>query len=62
MEYCMLDFFPPKVLVATMFGEISGLVTERVENLAKLFKTAKLNHAINTDMKAYLITHSVSKF
>jgi 2-dehydropantoate 2-reductase len=52
--------FPPKVLVATMFGEISGLVTERVDNLAKLFKTAKLPYAINKDMKAYLITHSVS--
>lgn len=51
---------PPKVIVATMFGEISGLVTERVENLAKLFKTAKLPYAINKDMKAYLITHSVT--
>jgi len=52
--------FPPKILVGAMFGEISGLVTERVENLAQLFKTAKLPYAINKDMKAYLITHSVS--
>lgn len=52
--------FPPKILVATTFGEISGVVTERVENLAKLFKTAKLPYKINKDMKAYLITHSVS--
>lgn len=52
--------FPPKVLVATMFGEISGIETERVENLAQLFKTAKLPYAINKDMKSYLITHSVS--
>lgn len=52
--------FPPKILVATMFGEISGLVTERVENLAKLFNTAKLPYAVNKDMKSYLITHSVS--
>ncbi|OPJ64366.1 ketopantoate reductase family protein [Clostridium oryzae] len=51
---------PPKVLVATMFGEISGLETERVKNLAKLFKTAKLPYEINKDMNAYLITHSVS--
>ena len=51
---------PPKVMVATMFGEISGLVTERIENLAKLFKTAKLPYTINKNMKAYLITHSVS--
>ncbi|KGE19821.1 ketopantoate reductase family protein [Paenibacillus wynnii] len=52
--------FPPKALMAAMFGEISGLVTERVENLAQLFKTAKLPYAINKDMKAYLITHSIS--
>ncbi|PWW06184.1 ketopantoate reductase [Paenibacillus cellulosilyticus] len=52
--------FPPKVLVATRFGEINGLVTERAENLAKLFQTAKLPYSINKDMKAYLITHSVS--
>jgi 2-dehydropantoate 2-reductase len=52
--------FPPKILIAAMFGEISGLVTERVENLAQLFKTAKLPYTMNKDMKAYLITHSVS--
>ncbi|MDF2879330.1 MAG: ketopantoate reductase [Clostridia bacterium] len=52
--------FLPKIIVAAMFGEISGLVTERVENLAKLFKTAKLPYTINKDMKAFLITHSVS--
>ncbi|MEK4328508.1 2-dehydropantoate 2-reductase N-terminal domain-containing protein [Paenibacillus sp. FSL R7-0312] len=52
--------FPPKILIATMFGEINGAVTERVENLAQLFKAAKLPYAINKDMRAYLITHSVS--
>ena len=51
---------PPKVLVATMFGEISALETERVKNLAKLFKAAKLPYTINKEMKSYLITHSVS--
>lgn len=51
---------PPKGLVPTMFGEISGLVTERLENLAKLFKSAKLSYAINKDMGGFLITHSVS--
>jgi 2-dehydropantoate 2-reductase len=51
--------FPPKALMATTFGEVSGLATERVENLAKLLKAAKLPYAINKDMKAYLITHSV---
>lgn len=52
--------FPPKFLIATMFGEISGLETERVKNLAKLFNTAKFPYTINKDMKAYLITHSIS--
>ncbi|MHA7583202.1 ketopantoate reductase family protein [Paenibacillus vandeheii] len=52
--------FPPKILVTTVFGEISGLVTERVENLAKIFKTAKLPYTMNKDMKSYLITHAVS--
>ncbi|GLX65974.1 ketopantoate reductase family protein [Paenibacillus glycanilyticus] len=51
---------PPKALAATTFGEISGLVTERVDNLVNLLRTAKLPYAINPDMKSYLITHSVS--
>ncbi|RII34210.1 ketopantoate reductase [Clostridium chromiireducens] len=51
---------PPKVLFATMFGEINGLETERVKNLAELFITAKLPYTINKDMKSFLITHSVS--
>jgi 2-dehydropantoate 2-reductase len=52
--------FPPKIIAVAMFGEINGSVTERVKNLAKLFKTAKLPYAINKDMQAYLITHSIS--
>ncbi|MDG0813506.1 ketopantoate reductase [Cohnella rhizosphaerae] len=51
---------PPKALMATTFGEINGLVTERVEKLVKIFETAKLACAMNKDMKSYLITHSVS--
>lgn len=52
--------YPPKALATAMFGEINGLTTERVENLAKLFEAAKLPYKINKDMKAYLITHSIS--
>ncbi|MBP1996272.1 ketopantoate reductase family protein [Paenibacillus eucommiae] len=52
--------FLPKIIVATVFGEINGVVTERIENLAKLFKAAKLPYVIKKDMQAYLITHSVS--
>lgn len=51
---------PPKALAPAMFGEIDGLITERIENLAKLFDAAKLAYKINKDMKAYLITHSIS--
>ncbi|WP_315792406.1 ketopantoate reductase family protein [Paenibacillus sp. BIC5C1] len=52
--------FLPKIIAATAFGEINGVVTERIENLAILFKTAKLPYVIKKDMQAYLITHSVS--
>ncbi|AWV33954.1 2-dehydropantoate 2-reductase N-terminal domain-containing protein [Paenibacillus sp. FSL H7-0716] len=52
--------FLPKFIAATAFGEINGAVTERIENLAKLFKTAKLPYVIKKDMQAYLISHSVS--
>ncbi|MDR9746142.1 ketopantoate reductase family protein [Paenibacillus taichungensis] len=52
--------FLPKFIAATAFGEINGVVTERIENLAKLFKIAKLPYVIKKDMQAYLITHSVS--
>ncbi|WP_342561215.1 2-dehydropantoate 2-reductase N-terminal domain-containing protein [Paenibacillus sp. FSL R7-0345] len=52
--------FVPKLLGATAFGEINGAVTERTENLAKIFTTAKLPYVIKKDMQAYLITHSVS--
>ncbi|MFB7816609.1 ketopantoate reductase family protein [Paenibacillus chitinolyticus] len=51
--------FLPKIIMATAFGEINGVVTERIENLAKLFKTAKLPYVVKKDMQAYLITHSV---
>jgi Ketopantoate reductase len=52
--------FLPKIIAATAFGEMNGVVTERIENLAKLFKAAKLPYVIKKDMQAYLITHSVS--
>lgn len=52
--------FLPKIIAATAFGEINGVVTERIENLAKLFELAKLPYVIKKDMQSYLITHSVS--
>lgn len=52
--------FLPKIIAATAFGEINGVMTERIENLAKILKTAKLPYVIKKDMQAYLITHSVS--
>lgn len=32
--------------MATAFGEINGVVKERIENLTKLLKTAKLPYAL----------------
>lgn len=52
--------FLPKFVAATAFGEINGVVTERIEKLATIFKTAKLPCDIKKDMQAYLITHAVS--
>ncbi|MGN7169850.1 ketopantoate reductase family protein [Paenibacillus cellulositrophicus] len=52
--------FLPKIIAATAFGEVNGEVTERIDKLATLFKTAKLPYVIKKDMQAYLITHSVS--
>lgn len=52
--------FLPRIIVATAFGEMNGVVTERIKNLAKCFETAKLPYVIKKDMQAYLITHSVS--
>lgn len=52
--------FPPKALASTMFGEISGLETERTRNFAKLLETANLPYKIDKDMQAFLITHSIS--
>lgn len=52
--------FPPKAVAGAMFGEVNGSVTERVKNIAKLFEAANLPYKINKNMKAYLITHSVS--
>lgn len=50
----------PKFLVPTVFGEINGVVTKRIENLSKLFISAKLPYVIKKDMQSYLITHSVT--
>ena len=52
--------FPPKALTSAMFGEIDGFTTKRVRNLAKLFDEANLPYKINTNMKDFLITHSIS--
>ena len=51
---------PPKAIAATMFGDVSGLKTKRVEELSTLFDTAKLSYKNNVDMESFLITHSVT--
>ncbi|MGX7203729.1 ketopantoate reductase family protein [Enterococcus pingfangensis] len=50
----------PKFMVSTNFGEVDGVITDRIEKLAKLFNEAKLPYTINKAMNAYLITHAVS--
>ena len=51
---------PPKALLSTRFGEISGLETERTRNLVRLLEAANFSSKIDNDMQAFLITHSVS--
>ena len=52
--------FLSKDIAPTRFGEVSGLETERTRNLVRLLDTAKLASKIDSDMKAFLITHSIS--
>lgn len=51
--------FPPKAFLKTMIGEVDGKVSQRLTNLCEIFKIAKLPYTIDTDMNAFLITHSV---
>ncbi|GLX69701.1 hypothetical protein MU1_40470 [Paenibacillus glycanilyticus] len=51
--------FGPRIIQATMFGEINGQVTERVQALARLFRTARIPYTISKDMTGFQITHAV---
>ncbi|NOU93492.1 ketopantoate reductase family protein [Paenibacillus sp. LMG 31456] len=42
----------------TIFGEINGLVTERVKELAQLFETVDLHYEIQKDILAFHICHT----
>ncbi|MEC0270455.1 ketopantoate reductase family protein [Paenibacillus anseongense] len=42
----------------TIFGEINGLVTERVKNLAKIFETVDLQYEIQKNILAFHISHT----
>lgn len=42
----------------TIFGEINGLVTERVKELAQLFETVDLHYEIQKDILAFHISHT----
>lgn len=42
----------------TVFGEINGLTTERVKELAQLFESAGLHYEIQKDMLAFHISHT----
>lgn len=41
----------------TLFGEINGMKTERVKELAKIFKSVELNYEIQKDIQAFHISH-----
>lgn len=42
----------------TIFGEINGLVTERVKNLAQIFETVDLQYEIQKNILAFHISHT----
>ncbi|ULO04919.1 ketopantoate reductase family protein [Paenibacillus sp. 19GGS1-52] len=42
----------------TFFGEINGQTTERVKELAKIFKTADLPFEIQKDIQAFHVSHA----
>ncbi|SFA76301.1 2-dehydropantoate 2-reductase [Cohnella sp. OV330] len=42
----------------TIFGEINGLTTERVKELAQIFESAGLHYEIQKDIQAFHISHT----
>ena len=53
LYYCLT----PALIQSTTFGEIDGRVTERINRLATLFKTAKIPFSICSDMDSWLKSH-----
>ncbi|ACT04795.1 ketopantoate reductase family protein [Paenibacillus sp. JDR-2] len=51
--------FGPRIIQATMFGEINGRKTERTAALARLFRMANIPYTIAKDMTGFQITHAV---
>ncbi|SFE07678.1 2-dehydropantoate 2-reductase [Paenibacillus catalpae] len=42
----------------TIFGEVNGLRTERVKELAKIFELADLHYEIQNDIQAFHVSHA----
>jgi len=42
----------------TIFGEISGQMTERMNELAKIFETADLHYEVQEDIQAFHVSHA----
>jgi len=47
----------PRIIQATTFGEVDGLVTDRLRALAQLFKSSHIPHSISKNMDAWQKSH-----
>ena len=47
----------PRIIQATTFGEVDGLVTDRLRALAQLFKSSQIPHSISKNMDAWQKSH-----
>jgi len=47
----------PKIIQTTTFGEVDGTVTDRLRNLAQLFKSSQIPHSVSKNMDAWQKSH-----
>jgi 2-dehydropantoate 2-reductase len=49
--------FTPKVMQSTTFGEVNGIITDRLRVLAKIFKSCRIPYSISENMDAWQKSH-----